>query len=146
MSCSNIGARKNRNIRDHLFVINAIVNDVIHNKHSKAIDLQIYDITKCFDKLEYTNTSIDFFNAGVTDDKFAIITNSNKKCEVAIKTPWGITDRTTLPEIEMQGTVLAGLKCSVSIDSIGKESMRNDHQIIYKYKNCIIVNCKKSVQ
>ena len=139
MSCSNIGARKNRNIRDHLFVINAIVNDVIHNKHSKAIDLQIYDITKCFDKLEYTNTSIDFFNAGVTDDKFAIITNSNKKCEVAIKTPWGITDRTTLTEIEMQGTVLAGLKCSVSIDSIGKESMRNDHQIIYKYKNCISI-------
>ena len=39
----------------------------------------------------------------------------------------------------MQGTVLAGLKCSVSIDSIGKESMRNDHQIIYKYKNTISI-------
>ena len=31
MSCSNIGARRNRNIRDHLFVINGILNDVQQN-------------------------------------------------------------------------------------------------------------------
>ena len=36
----------------------------------------------------------------------------------------------------MQGTVLAGLKCSVSIDSIGKESLENTHDILYKYKDC----------
>ena len=36
----------------------------------------------------------------------------------------------------MRGTVLAGLKCSVSIDSIGKESLENTHDILYKYKNC----------
>ena len=36
----------------------------------------------------------------------------------------------------MQGTVLAGSKCSVSIDSIGKESLENTHDILYKYKNC----------
>ena len=32
MSCSNIGGRKNRNIRDHIFIINGIMNDVINNK------------------------------------------------------------------------------------------------------------------
>ena len=36
----------------------------------------------------------------------------------------------------MQGTVLAGLKCSVSIDTIGKEALDNTHNILYKYKNC----------
>ena len=36
----------------------------------------------------------------------------------------------------MQGTVLAGLKCSISIDSIGKKSLQNTHKILYKYKNC----------
>ena len=41
-----------------------------------------------------------------------------------------------LNNIEMQGTVLAGLKCSVSIDSIGKEAMQNTHDILYKYKQC----------
>ena len=42
MSCSNIGARKDRNIRDHLFVINAILHEASENK--KNVDIQIYDI------------------------------------------------------------------------------------------------------
>ena len=136
MSNSNIGARKNRNIRDHLFVINAIVNDVINNKDTEDVDLQIYDIAKCFDKLEFTNTATDLYTAGVRDDKFITITQSNKNCDIAIKTPWGKTPRFTLNNIEMQGTVLAGLKCSVSIDTIGKKALQNDHNILYKYRNC----------
>ena len=137
MSCSNIGAWKNRNIRDHLFVINGIINDVNKNKEAKDIDIQIYDVAKCFDKLEFTNTSNDLFNSGVQDDKFVVIANSNQQCDVSVKTPWGTnTKRTILNRIEMQGTVLAGLKCSVSIDSIGKESLENTHDILYKYKNC----------
>ena len=50
MGCSNIGARKGRNIRDHLFVINAILHEVSKDK-SKNIDLGIYDVRKCFDKI-----------------------------------------------------------------------------------------------
>ena len=69
MSCSNIGARKHRNIRDHLFVINGIINDVNRNNEAKAIDVQIYDVAKCFDKLEFINTSNDLFYSGVQDDK-----------------------------------------------------------------------------
>ena len=138
MSCSNIGGRKNRNIRDHLFVINGIMNDVMNSKTTEAIDLEIYDVAKCFDKLEYFNTANDFFKAGVKDDKFVVVANSNKECEVSIKTPWGTkTNRKTFKNIEMQGTVLAGLKCAISIDSIGKEALENDHKILYNYKNCV---------
>ena len=46
MSCSNIGARKRRNICDHLFVVNGILNEAIQNKN-KNIDIQIVDIEKC---------------------------------------------------------------------------------------------------
>ena len=101
MSCSNIGARKGRNIRDHLFVLNGILNDVSNNSEApKNIDIQIYDVAKCFDKLEHTSTSIDLFTVGVNDDKFITITNSNMQCEVAVKTPWGSqTARTTLQNI-----------------------------------------------
>ena len=34
----------------------------------------------------------------------------------------------------MQGTVLAELKCSISIDTIGKECLENQHQVLYSYK------------
>jgi hypothetical protein len=36
-----------------------------------------------------------------------------------------------LNNIEMQGTVLAPLKCSVSIDPIGKESLQNVHDVMH---------------
>ena len=65
------------------------MNEVINNKDAENIDLEIYDVAKCFDKLEYFNTANDFFKAGVQNDKYLIVENSNKECAVAIKTPWG---------------------------------------------------------
>ena len=104
------------------------MNDVMNSKDSENIDLEIYDVTKCFDKLDYMNTANDFFKAGVQNDKYLIVENSNKECNVAIKTPWGTkTERFTLNNIEMQGTVLAGLKCAISIDNMGKEALEYDH-------------------
>ena len=50
-------------------------------------DIQIHDVYNCFDKLEFTNTATDLYNAAVQDDKFDTIANSNKNCDVAIKTP-----------------------------------------------------------
>ena len=58
------------------------------------------------------------------NDKFILIANSNKECEVSVKLPWGSKTRSTiLNNVEMQGTVLAPLKCSISIDRIGKENV-----------------------
>ena len=85
MSCSNIGARKGRNIRDHLFVINGVLNEALHRK-DKNIDIQIVDIQKCFDKMIYKETANDIYEAGVKDDKFLLMAKSNEKCMVAIKT------------------------------------------------------------
>ena len=90
MSFSNIGARRHRNIRDHLFVINGVLNDVQQNKNNDSgVDIGIYDIEKCFDKMCYAETSNDLYKAGVKDDKFIMITNSNRECQVAVKTQWG---------------------------------------------------------
>ena len=135
MSCSNIGARKNRNIRDHLFVINAVINDTFKKK--KSVDIEIMDIAKCFDKMWYEETGNDVFKAGVTDDKFVLLANSNKTCKVAVRTPWGsLTERITLDKIEMQGTVNAPLKASVQLDTLGKECIEAGEGL-FKYKDCV---------
>ena len=139
MSCSNIGARKGRNIRDHLFVINAILHDVSKDK-TKNIDLEIYDAEECFDKMWAAETANDVYKAGPDDDQFVLVANSNKICEVAVRTPWGsLTERKTLSDIEMQGGVLTPLKCSVQLDSLGKEMMESTELAgtMYKYKDCV---------
>ena len=50
LSYSNIGGRKGRNIRDHLFVVYSVMNDVI-NGSSLPVDIQSIDIHKCFDEM-----------------------------------------------------------------------------------------------
>ena len=138
MSCSNIGARKQRNIRDHLFVINGIVNDAVKTKKNE-VDIEIFDVAKCFDKMSYKETANDMFNAGVTDDKFILLANSNKVSNVAVKTPWGsLTKRVEMKEIEMQGTVLAPLKCSTQIDTLGKDCLETNAGL-FRYKDCVSI-------
>ena len=34
-------------------------------------------------------TSNDMYNAGLNDDMFVLVANSNEACKVAVKTPWG---------------------------------------------------------
>ena len=125
MSPSNIGARRNRNIRDHLFVINAIFHDIRESKN-KSIDVEIYDVRKCFDKMWSQETTNDIFDVGIKDDTFNLIANSNKSCEIAVKTPWGsLTPRIVFEHIEMQGGVLTPLKCSVQMDTLGADCLEN---------------------
>ena len=50
MSDSNIGARKQQNIKNHLFVLYGVINSVI-NEEKSCIDLCVYDIQNAFDAL-----------------------------------------------------------------------------------------------
>ena len=75
MSPSNIGARKGRNVRDHLFVINAILQEV--NKNKKDTDIQIYDVKSAFDKLWSNETSNDVFDNGLSGKHFILSSKAN---------------------------------------------------------------------
>ena len=50
MTESNIGARKKRNIKNHLFIIHGIINSVLKGEGG-CIDILIYDLVKAFDVL-----------------------------------------------------------------------------------------------
>ena len=58
MSNSNVGARKHRNIRDHLFIVHGVINSVL-NGEGNPIDIQIYDVEKCFDALWLEDCMLD---------------------------------------------------------------------------------------
>ena len=75
MSDSNIGARKRRNIKDHLFLIYGIINSVI-NGGEPCIDLQIYDLEKAFDSLwleDCMNDTFDTLGKSHIDDEVALL-------------------------------------------------------------------------
>ena len=69
---SNVGARKNRNIRDNIFAMNAIINSIA-KENKEALDIQIFDIEKCFDSLWLHEVINCLFDAGLQNDKLPLL-------------------------------------------------------------------------
>ena len=100
------------------------------------IDISLYDLSKMFDAMWYQETLNDMWDVGLQDDKFALMARMNKECSVAVKTPAGITDRFTVQEIEMQGTVAGPIKACVQVDTLGRDCYLYNEGL-YLYKNCV---------
>ena len=73
MSDSQVGARKGKNIRNHIWIVNGIITDVLSTKSRKPIDVQIFDFKQCFDSLWLKECMNDVYKAGLNDDKFALL-------------------------------------------------------------------------
>ena len=67
-----------------MFVIYGIINDV-KNGQAEAIDIQCYDITKCFDEMGYEETHNDLWDVGVNNDLFALISKLDENPRLFLK-------------------------------------------------------------
>ena len=140
MSSSNIGARKNRNVRNHLFVIYGIIANVINEK-KECIDIMIYDLVQAFDSLwiqDCMNDLYDILPSDMRDRKLALVYELNRNNYVAVNTPVGITDRVNMPDIVQQGGGWGPIECSVAIDSIGRDCLKSNKNL-YAYKDSVKV-------
>ena len=106
MSDSNIGARKKKNIRNHIFIVNSIIHDVLSNKSNEPVDIMVLDYKQMFDSECLFECMNDIYEAGVSDEIFSILYEANRENFVAVKTPNGISRREVFKEIVMQGDVL----------------------------------------
>ena len=119
LSDGNVGCRKGRNLRDNLFVLNAVLNSVSRD-NEEPYDIGEYDITKAFDSLWAQYCLNDLYDNGCNGDKLNLLHLGSNNAKVAIKTSRGFTDRINITNIIMQGTVSGGLKCTSSIDKLTK--------------------------
>ena len=100
--------------------------------------MNLYDIAKCFDSMWYEETMNDLWDVGVQEDKFAVIAKLNENCNIAVKTPVGITERFLVNKIKMQGTNFSNIKCSIQIDTLGKECYTSGENL-FLYKKAVYV-------
>ena len=96
----------------------------------------MYDVEKCFDSLWVQECINDMFDAGVQSDKLNLLYLLNKDAQVAVKTSKGISERETISNIIMQGTVWGGMFCTTSMDKLGKLQYENE-DMLYKYKGLV---------
>ena len=133
MSDSNIGARKKKNIRNHIFIVNSIIHDVLSKKSKSPIDIMVLDYKQMFDSECLFQCMNDVYEAGVDDDYFSLLYEANRENLVAVNTPHGLSKREQIDEIVMQGDVLAPLISSLQVDTIIKECLdENKHLYLYK--------------
>ena len=93
MSDSQVGGRTGGNVRNHIWVVNGIICDVLSTKKKTAVDIQIFDYKQCFDSLWLQECLNDIYTKGLKDDKLVLLYNINTKVNVAVKTPVGKTSR-----------------------------------------------------
>ena len=134
MSDSNVGGRKGRSIRDHLFILNGIIHD--HYKSKYPISIQILDYASCFDSMCQNEVFNDLYDAGIKDDKLSLLYDINATNHIAVKTPVGISNRVTVNNIICQGDPWGSIQCSLMTDNFGKDSLKPEMEP-YKYKGFV---------
>ena len=88
MSDSQIGARKNKNIRNHLFMIYGVQHELKYTKN-KSLDIVFYDVEKMFDSQWNIDTMNDIYDVcDEKDDKISLMYKSNLESFVSINTPF----------------------------------------------------------
>ena len=107
----------------------------------ECIDVTSLDIRKCYDELMYSETHNDVYDAMITDDKFTLIAKLDEEAKVKVKTPVGMTPEFTIKRSIYQGSVLGPIKCSVSLDTLGRDSLKDNSEqcVVYKYKDAVEV-------
>ena len=134
MSDSQIGSRKKKNIRNHIWVVNSIVCDTLSTKKKKPIDIQIYDYKQCFDSLWLEECLNDMYAGGLQDDKLNLLHNANTHVNIAVRTPVGKTERGSIHNVVIQGDVFGPMLCSKQVDLFGKECL-DEEKYTYLYKD-----------
>ena len=114
MTDSNIGARRKRNIKDHLLIIHGLINSIVKG-NEECIDIQIYDLEKAFDALWLEDCLNDLFDnlpEENRNEKIGLLYESSRTNMVAVKTAVGLTKRVNMPDIVQQGGTWGPMLCS----------------------------------
>ena len=131
MSDCQMGARKAKGCRNNIFILNAIIHDVLKAKNKKAVNLQIYDYAQMFDSIDLKQAISDIFDVGVNDDTLVLLYKANEEIHMAVKTATGLTKRQVIKDIVLQGDTWGSLLASVQVDSIGKECQEAGYGYLY---------------
>ena len=138
MSDSNVGSRRERQVKNHLFIVHGVINSVVNGKE-QCIDIQFYDLQQAFDALWLSDCMIDIYDTlppDQRDEKLALLYSLSEENHVAVNTAHGLTKRMIIPQIVQQGGTWGPVMCSNTIDCIGKKLwMRGE--TCYLYRNSV---------
>ena len=124
-------------MRDNWFVINAATNATKQNA-KEALYVSVYNVYKCFDSLWLSECINNLYDAGLKNYKLVLLKKSNQTTNIAIRTLSETTERFSISNVVMQGTVWGGLKCTTTMDNLPKQILQ-DSKLMYKYRSLVSI-------
>ena len=118
--------------RNNIFIINGIIYDVLSSVKKDPIILQIYDYQQMFDAMFLEEAVIDMFDIGICNEDLGLIYEANKKIHMAIKIPFGLSERKVVKNSVLQGDTFGPSFASVQVEKIGKNAIENGYFYLYK--------------
>ena len=97
-------------------------HDEISNRQQYKIKQKTYcyfaDAYKCLDKLWLKDCLVELWRAGMREREVYMLYEMNKKSNIVIETPVGMTDSITMHEIVKQCTIYGPKLCSMATEKI----------------------------
>ena len=126
---SQVGGRRGKSVRNHIWILNGLICDVLSKKSRRPVDLHIFDYKQCFNSLWLQECMNDIYQGGIQNDKLALLYDVNTQVNVAVKTPVGKTNRGIITDAIIQGDVFGPMLCAKQVDEIGKECVEDKGEV-----------------
>ena len=128
-----VGNQSKRGIRDHTFILHAVVHEAISS--NIEIDLLFTDIKQCFDSVWLHEAINDLYHSGIESRNLNLLYEGNKATDMCVETSIGKSERARLNNVVMQGSVTGGTLCSNQLSKLCNESYSEG--IVYMYRDKI---------
>ena len=125
-----IGALPKHRSQEHLFTLKSTIG--WYTSLDKPIILQLYDISKFFDREMLTDGMDSLYSAGVNGKVYRLIYELNKSTVLSISTGCGMTQPRRIGANIAQGSIGGALISSINLDrTVDQHFSRSEHEISY---------------
>ena len=112
VSLFQAGSRSGKSAADNLFLLRSAVD---HSKYlNKCLYITTYDFRQAFDSLWLQDSILVLRKLGIQDHFLKLVYEMNKKAQVQVKTPYGLTPPIEVNDIVKQGGILGSPMCSAT--------------------------------
>ena len=130
MSKFQLGTKPGHRVQEHLFVMRSIIT--LYELWGKPIIVQLYDISKFFDREMLRDCMDTLYNNGIKGKLYRLIYEMNRETRIKVRTAVGITSEQNTGEGVGQGTLDGAIISACSIDySVDKFFSKSSQEISY---------------
>ena len=114
MTKFQIGTKTGHRAQEHLFTLKSVIS--LYLKYDFPIMVQLYDISKFFDRESLRDGMNAIYNCGIKGKLYRLIYNMNKDTKIRVRTAVGETDEIETGENIGQGTLEGANISAANVD------------------------------